>query len=104
MKHGQRTQSKLAIKKMIQFRKEGMSFPEIAKIFGIDHSSVVYHWQRYTGIGKTGSKNPKLKPKSEYKKRAVDTTLHCPVCDLLWTSKYSCEYCHDSKKRNELST
>src|SRR3990167_10980081 len=101
MKHGQRRKSQKEIDEMIELRQQGMAFTEIAERFGLDHTTVVYHWQKHTCRGKTGSKNrnhhlsfEEYNKVREYK-RKVDTTIHCPVCELLWTSQYFCDYCKD---------
>ena len=101
MKTGQTRKSQLAIAKMIELRKGGMTFPKIAEHFGVDHTTVVYHWQKHRGFGKTGMKNRgNHRTMGEYNDNRPQRKISddkCPSCELLWTSDYFCEYCKDKK-------
>lgn len=82
--------------KMIEMRESGISFAKIAKHFNCDHTSVIYRWKKY----QTG-----YSPK-KYKQRKIKVFQikegHCPKCDLLLTSEFSCDYCLELKIKNNI--
>lgn len=36
---------------LLKLRKKGWSFPKLGEHFGLDHSTVIYHWQKHIGKG-----------------------------------------------------
>src|SRR3990167_3559861 len=86
--------NKKNLDKLIRLRIEGMSFLKIAKEFKCDHATVVYQWQKFTGLGKTGGKNnnktnggPMGYPKDVQRKRITKDGF-CPNCEMRLSGDY----------------
>ncbi len=76
------------IKEMVKLRNSGWSWLKLAKKYECDHTSLIYQYRRYYET-RTGKKR---KPREE-KVRLKEG--HCPKCELLFKSEFSCDYCKD---------
>lgn len=88
------------LNQMFTLLDDGWTYSELARFFKVDHSSIIYQAQKRSGVGKTGYKNFKYKPKKKPRPpRLINTKLHCPRCELLWKSKFYCDYCKPIKEK-----
>lgn len=77
------------VQELIAMRIARMSFPKIALHFNCDHSTVIYHWQKYCNDGRTHLKNIKALQSSRHtpRTRIIKYGL-CPICEMRIDSKY----------------
>ena len=84
------------LKEMLELRSAGWSYLKLAKKYNCDHTSILYQCKKANNGGIVIKKilNP-----DRPKRQGVVKKGHCPMCELLLTSEFFCEYCKDAPEK-----